>query len=162
VWALLAIGQDNPRLPGWREALADSAVGTGPFEQGLQRLRDLAAYLPDAQELIHGDLLSRNVLAHGGRVTGILDWGNSMYGDSLYDAAWLIFWWPWYPQWASLDIRQSIIDRQRARGRSADLEERLLAYEIHIALDAIAYCAFKHRWDDVATHVQSLARLTGV
>jgi len=23
---------------------------------------------------------------------------NSLYGDYLYDAAWLIYWWRWYPQ----------------------------------------------------------------
>jgi hypothetical protein len=22
----------------------------------------------------------------------------ALYGDWLYDAAWLIFWWPWFPQ----------------------------------------------------------------
>lgn len=40
---------------------------------------------------------------------------------------------------------ESIGDHVRACGR----EERPLAHEIHIALDAVAYCAFKQRWEDV-------------
>lgn len=161
-WAqvLLAVGEDKPRLPGWRDTLAASAVGLGPFERGLERLRELVPHLPEVRELIHGDLLSRNVLVSRDAVAGVLDWGNSMYGDSLYDAAWLMFCWPLYPRWNSVDIRAQIRDHLRVDGRlPTGFDERIHAYEIHIALGAIAHGAFRGRWDDVETFVTRLAAL---
>jgi hygromycin-B 4-O-kinase len=161
--ALLAIGDDRPRLPGWRDALAASPIGMGPFEQGLQRLQDLVAHLPNVRELIHGDLLSRNLLVSGNAVAGVLDWGNSMYGDSLYDAAWLIFCWPLYPQWKSVDIRAHIRDHLCIGGRlPAGFDERIHAYEIHIALGAVAYCAFRERWDEVEAFARTVTRLAAL
>ena len=41
--------------------------------------------------------MNRNVLINGATIIAIIDWGNAMYGDHLYDAAWLIYWWPWFP-----------------------------------------------------------------
>lgn len=90
--ALLAIGTETARVPGWRAALADSEIALGPVEAGLARLATLGPYLPNERQMIHGDLLSRNVLAADGTVTAVLDWGNALYGDHLYDAAWLIYW----------------------------------------------------------------------
>ncbi|MET7494002.1 phosphotransferase [Streptomyces sp900116325] len=93
--ALLSIGTETARVPGWRATLADSEIGLGPVEAGLARLATLGPYLPNERQMIHGDPLSRNVLAADGTVTAVLDWGNALYGDHLYDAAWLIYWWPW-------------------------------------------------------------------
>jgi hygromycin-B 4-O-kinase len=102
--ALLAISQETPRVPGWRAALAASPVGAGPFDRGYARLAELAESLPDERHIIHGDLLNRNVLVQPPRITAVIDWGNALYGDWLYDAAWLIFLWPWLPQWQGIDI----------------------------------------------------------
>jgi hygromycin-B 4-O-kinase len=43
---------------------------------------------------VHGDMVNHNVLVQDPRITAVIDWGNALYGDWLYDAAWLIFWWP--------------------------------------------------------------------
>ncbi|WP_329157470.1 phosphotransferase [Streptomyces sp. NBC_01717] len=64
--ALLAIGTETARVPGWRAALTDSEIGLGPVEAGLAALATLAPYLPNERRMVHGDLLSRNVLAAGG------------------------------------------------------------------------------------------------
>jgi hygromycin-B 4-O-kinase len=158
--ALLAIGTETTRVPGWRAALADSEIGLGPVETGLAALAALAPYLPDERRMIHGDLLSRNVLAAGDTVTAVLDWGNAMYGDSLYDAARLIYWWPWYPQWRALDISTELLAHWHATGPlPTHLRERLHAYLIHIGLDAIAYCTFQRRWDEVRTNVDTVNAL---
>jgi hygromycin-B 4-O-kinase len=161
--ALLEVGEGRPRMPGWRDALAASPIGMAPFEQGLRRLHELVAHLADVRELIHGDLLNRNVLVSGNAVAGVLDWGNSMYGDSLYDAAWLIFCWPLYPQWESVDIRAHIRDHLCTGGRlPASFDERIHIYEIHIALGAVAHCAFRGRWDLVEVFAQTLTRLAAM
>ncbi|MFI7292168.1 phosphotransferase family protein [Streptomyces anulatus] len=159
--ALLAIGTETPRVPGWRAALTDSEFGLEAVETGLAALASLAPYLPDERRMIHGDLLSRNVLAADGTVTAMLDWGNALYGDSLYDAAWLIYWWPWYPQWRGVDVHAALQNHWRATGPlPTHLHERLHAYLIHIGLDAIAYCTFQRRWDEVRTNIDIVTGLT--
>ncbi|TDU89419.1 hygromycin-B 4-O-kinase [Kribbella voronezhensis] len=159
--ALLAIGTETDRVPGWRAALARSEFGIEPVEAGLSALAALAPYLPDERRLIHGDLLNRNVLCADGGVSAVLDWGNALYGDSLYDAAWLIYWWPWYPEWAAVDIRSELSAHWTASGSApVNLRERLHAYLLHIGLDAIAYCAFKGRWEDVRSNVDVVVALT--
>ncbi|WP_030978360.1 phosphotransferase [Streptomyces sp. NRRL S-1824] len=159
--ALLAIGTETERVPGWRAALADSEIGLGPVEAGLAALATLAPYLPNERHMIHGDLLSRNVLAADGTITAVLDWGNALYGDHLYDAAWLIYWWPWYPQWRTIDIYTGLLDHWHATGPlPIHLRERLHAYLIHIGLDAIAYCTFQRRWDEVRHNVDAVVALT--
>jgi hygromycin-B 4-O-kinase len=159
--ALLAIGDETDRVPGWRAALVKSGIGLEPVEAGLAAIAALAPYLPDERRMIHGDLLSRNVLVTDFSVTAVLDWGNALYGDSLYDAAWLIYWWPWYPQWSAVDITTELFAHWTARGTlPPNARERLHAYLIHIGLDAIAYCAFRARWTDVQTNVDTVLALT--
>ncbi|WP_420711778.1 phosphotransferase family protein [Streptomyces sp. NRRL B-24720] len=159
--ALLAIGTETARVPGWRAALADSEIGLGPVEAGLARLATLGPYLPNERQMIHGDLLSRNVLAADGTVTAVLDWGNALYGDHLYDAAWLIYWWPWYPQWRTIDIHAELLTHWHATEPiPTHLHERLHAYLIHIGLDAIAYCTYQHRWHEVRHNADTVITLT--
>ncbi len=158
--ALLAAGEETARVPGWRAALASSPTGTGPFERGYARLADLAGDLVVPRRLIHGDLLNRNMLVTGSRIAAVIDWGSAQHGDPLYDAAWLIYWWPWYPQWQDIDIEAELLSHWKRRGDAApDLDRRLLACLLHIGLDAMSYCAFRGRWDDLARNAAQLAAL---
>ncbi len=158
--ALLAISQETIRVPGWRSALAASPVGIGPFDRGYARLRELAEGLPEERHVVHGDLLNHNVLVQGSRVTAVIDWGNALYGDWLYDAAWLIFWWPWFPQWHDIDITPELKRHwEQQGGLPSDLHHRLQAYLVHIGLDAMAYNAFRGRWDDLARNASQISEL---
>jgi hygromycin-B 4-O-kinase len=160
--ALLAVAADRPRIGDWRRALDASPVGGESFRLGHERLRRLAAELPDERRLVHADLLNRNVLVNGARVTAVLDWGNAMFGDPLYDAAWLLYWWPWYPRWSGIDVGAELARHRSARGCvSAGVDRRLLAYQLHIGLDHLAYTAATGRWDDLARNdaqVRALVR----
>jgi hygromycin-B 4-O-kinase len=150
---LLASEHETPRVPGWRAALAASDVGLEPFERGLATLRRLVPNLPDERRMIHDDLLARNVLVAGDRISGVLDWGSACFGDPLYDAAWLLYCWGWYPQWSSVDVEAAI-------GRRWNPDpEALRAYRIHIGLGSIGYCATRGRWDDVALNAEWLLAL---
>jgi hygromycin-B 4-O-kinase len=150
---LLAVDQEKPRVAGWRAALAASDVGMEPFERALATLRRLAADLPGDRRMIHDDLLARNVLAESDRISGVLDWGSACFGDPLYDAAWLLYCWGWYPQWSSVDIEAAI-------GRRWNPDPAALrAYCIHIGLSSIGYCASRDRWDDVALNAEWLLAL---
>jgi len=148
--ALLSIDEDRSRTPGWRDRLATSPAGEGAFQAGYVRLAQLVDRLPSERHVIHGDLLNRNVLVDGARITAVLDWGNALYGDHLYDVAWLLYWWPWQSQWAGIDIRAELDAHWRQIGDPLqDVDSRLIAYQLHIGLDALAYTAFVGRWDDV-------------
>jgi len=150
---LLAVEHETRRVPGWRAALAASDIGLEPFDRGLATLRRLAPNLPDRRRMIHRDLLARNLLVEGDRISGVLDWGSAGFGDPLYDAAWLLYCWGWYPQWSSVDIEAAI--RRRWNPDPAALR----AYRIHIGLGSIGYCATRDRWADVALNAEWLLAL---
>jgi hygromycin-B 4-O-kinase len=135
--ALLAVAIDQPtdRTHGWRERLAASSVGLGPFEEAYGYLQALADRVPEERHLIHSDLLHSNVLVEDDRITGVLDWGCAMYGDFLYDLAWLCFWQPWYPAWQRLDFREEATRHYATIGLEVpDFEARLRCCQIHIGL----------------------------
>jgi len=158
--ALLDIAHDPPgsRTHGWRAALSNSPTGDGPFHSGIEALESLVYRCPARREVIHGDLLNRNVLVDGANVAAVLDWGNSRYGDGVYDLAWLAYWWPWYPAWSTIDIRREIAAHLPAE---PDLEDRLRCYQIHIGLDAQAYNAFTGRFDELAINAAQTLALLG-
>lgn len=63
--------------------LSDCKIGLGPVETGLDTLAALAPYLPNECHMIHGGLLSRNVLAADGTITAVLAWDDALYGGHL-------------------------------------------------------------------------------
>lgn len=150
--ALLSVGDgpENPRTPGWRAALHSSATGSGPFNTAFAALKHMAREMPLGRHIIHSDLLNRNVLVDGSRVTAVLDWGNAMYGDALYDAAWFLYWWPWFPAWSRIDMGAEFMRHWRASSSVPHRwRDRLLCYQLHIGLEAQAYNAFKARWTEL-------------
>jgi hygromycin-B 4-O-kinase len=157
--ALLDVASDRPadRIHGWRERLATSQVGAGPFEEAYRRLQAQADCLPEARHLIHSDLLHYNVLVEAERITAVLDWGCGMYGDFVYDLAWLCFWQPWYPAWQPIDFRAEAVRHYAAIGLDVPyFEERLRCCQIHIGLAGQAYMAYAGHWTDL----QATARHT--
>jgi hygromycin-B 4-O-kinase len=71
-----------------------------------------------------------------------------------------VHWWPWYPQWADIDIRAELARHwHRHGGLPDDVEHRLRAYQLHIGLDAMAYTAFTSRWEDLQRNADQLAVL---
>ena len=147
--ALLDIATDRPdgRIHGWRDRLAASATGAGPFDEALSSLRALVGSCPEARHLVHSDLLNRNVLVSGDRLSAVLDWGSSMYGDFLYDLAWFAFWSPWYPAWSGIDFVQEAARHYAAIGLDVpNFAERLRCYQIHVGLGGQIYSAFRGRW----------------
>ena len=165
--ALLDVANDRPahRTHGWRERLAASPVGAGPFEEAYGHLQALADGVPKTRHLIHSDLLHYNVLVEGERVSGVLDWGCAMYGDFLYDLAWLCFWQPWYPAWQGIDFAAEARRHYAASGLDVPrFEERLCCCQIHIGLAGQAYQAYAGLWDDLeatARHTLAVARPEG-
>lgn len=145
---LLSVGDDTPdrRTHGWRRRLAATPDGEAAFHWGFDMLQRLASdAIPRC--FVHCDLINRNVLVEGARITGIFDWGCSLYGDHLYDLAWFEFWAPWHPNLDVGLLRLELERRWRATGYlPEDLEARLRACYLHIGLDHIAYNAHLGDW----------------
>jgi len=154
---LLSVAEPRDRLAGWRERLDASPQDARVFDAGVERLRQLAPQLPEYRGIVHNDLLNRNVLVDAGRLSGVIDWGNALYGDPLYDIAWFLYRWPWYREWQGIDL-QEILDRHwdTHGGPPTQMEERLLGCLIHIGLDHIAYCAFRQRPEDMRRNAEQL------
>ena len=135
--ALLSVADDHPRHQGWRTKLG---------------LMDEAATDAVPRAVIHSDLINRNVHVVGDQITGVFDWGCSMYGDPLYELAWFQFYAPWYPH---LDIG-ALTTAVLARDHSGSHAERLLAAMMHIGLGSIVYGVARNAGDDVADAVDRM------
>jgi hygromycin-B 4-O-kinase len=134
-----------------RERLGRTRVGHVEFDAGLARMRELLGFCPEDRHLVHNDLLNFNVFVDDAGVI-LLDWGASIYGDSLYDVALLTFWWPWYEgRWGGIDIRAEVERHYRRTGHAvASFAERLRCCELDIGVSAIAYQASREEWDNCA------------
>jgi aminoglycoside phosphotransferase (APT) family kinase protein len=83
--------------PTWVELLMDQVgsldglvdAGLLPADQRERLVEAVAARTPEPEGpvLLHGDLHPRHVYAAGGVLTGIIDWGDALYGDPLFDLA---------------------------------------------------------------------------
>ena len=150
---LLAIATDPATrgAPGWRELLEPSPTGVGPFEEGYARMRELVGHCPEERHLIHDDLINRNLLVDGDRISAFLDWGSSLYGDFLYDIAKLVFYQPWFPAWRNIDFAAEARAHYDAIGLAVPhFAERLTCYALRIGIGDMAYSAFRKRWEQVA------------
>ncbi|HEY8655550.1 MAG TPA: aminoglycoside phosphotransferase family protein [Candidatus Limnocylindria bacterium] len=147
---------------GARDQLEGSAAGLAAFDEGLGRMRSLVGHCPEDRHLVHDDLVNRNVLVDGDRVSAVLDWGSSLYGDFLYDLAKLVFYQPWYPAWESIDFVAEAGAHYGAIGLAVpSFAERLTCYSLRIGLADMAYSAFRERWEQVelkALRVMEIAR----
>lgn len=149
--ALLDITNDTPgkRIHGWKYKLA-AEVGLEGFADLQRKLVSLVDNCPEERHLIHSDLLHYNLLVSDNEVSGVLDWGNSLYGDFLYELAWFTFWSAWHPAMAGIGFRQLALAHYADIGLDVPhFDDRLACYELHIALDSIAYCSFTDRWSQV-------------
>lgn len=154
---------DKPgdRTYGWRTKLESSPTGAAAFDKTRVVFKELIRDLPNDRHMLHTDFLYRNVLVQDNKISVVIDWGNAMYGDFLYDIAQLIYWWPWFPAWKDIDIKQVILDHFAQIDLTIpDLEKRLLCYQIHIGLDGQKYSAFTERWDYLEQNTEQTLKLT--
>lgn len=160
-WRDALLGRGSARgdeMAARRRLLARTRIGVDAFDAGLRRIEALVGSCPERRYAVHNDLLNRNVLADEDGVV-LLDWGASIFGDFLYDAALLTFWWPWYGRWGGMDVRGEILRHHERIGLAVPaLAGRLLCYELHIGIVHMDYQAARGRWDECAwTAARTLA-----
>ncbi len=148
---------DNPErfTYGWYAKLANSPLGTGVFDDLFSQFERLVGKCPEVRQIIHSDLLNYNLVTLDNHISGVLDWQCSLYGDALYDVAWFTFYEPWYPEFGAMQLSQKLLAHFETSGDTTHLKERLVCYQLHIALDSIIYNSAKQNWknaQDAADH----------
>ena len=140
-----------PRGHGWRVALERSAPGPAHFDAAFEHFLTLLDALPNERHLLHCDLLNYNVLVQGHELAAMIDWGCGMWGDFMYDIAWIAYCWAYHPEWAGVDMVGAAKQHYAAHGLEVPaFDTRLRAYLIHIGLGDVRYSAYIGKWDQVA------------
>jgi hygromycin-B 4-O-kinase len=148
---LRRVGEDPPGLThGWRARLATRPDAERAFDAAHAGFAALVPSMPELRHLVHSDLLYGNVLVADDHVSGVFDWGCAMYGDFLYDVAWLSFFAPWFPGLDAVDVRRSVREHHDAVGLVVpDFDDRMRCYETHVGLACQAYQALIGDWEQV-------------
>jgi LPS sulfotransferase NodH/aminoglycoside phosphotransferase (APT) family kinase protein len=97
----------------------------------------LIDFCPDVRQLIHGDFSKDNIFTDGKKITALVDWDNSMYGDALYDLAWASFW-EERMQYESVYNSRTV----QVGFSEQNLTERLQCYKMHGAISSL--CWYMH------------------
>lgn len=98
-------------------------------------MEELAGSCPEERYLVHGDYGNNNATAENGKVTGVFDWADSLYGDFVYDIAWMAFW------LKNADKRQ-VLENYYAQRNIPNFAERLLCYKLRIGIGSMSFYAF--------------------
>lgn len=100
----------------------------------LARYKQLVGYCPNIRHLVHGDYGFNNLLSDGKKITSVIDWELSKYGDFLYDVAWLSFW------ETTIDYADIFLKHYQEKDVSVpNLHERILCYKLHFGLGALGF-----------------------
>lgn len=140
---LLTVETTRPPIDGWQLQLKKWPGCQQAFDEGFERLHHLVDLVPSRRDVIHRDLVNRNVLVKDAEITSVFDWGCSLYGDHLYDVAWLTFCSAYTTGFDRLEFRRLARQHYVRRGIDpVDFDQRVECYELHIGLAALPYRAF--------------------
>ena len=118
----------------WHWMFDETFVERDLFDHVYEQMSSLLRYCPEERYLVHADYAFGNVLAADGKITAVLDWANAMYGDFLYDVAWLDIGYP------DADYRSLFERYYMDRGRSVPhYAARLVCYQCYICLDSMRW-----------------------
>lgn len=118
----------------WETEYENSYFKRDFFENMNSSISKLIDFIPESQNLLHGDYGADNTLSDGRKITGIIDWAESMYGDFLYDIAWLLFWRP------NIDFEGYFKKHYQKRKTSVkDWNERIVCYTLWLSVGALGF-----------------------
>lgn len=162
-WLLAGLVDDpHGRVSGWRATLATEPDLDALFQAAEVRIGQLLDGCPERRDLVHGDLLNRNVLISedAARTTAVYSWKCSVRGDFLFDVAWCTFWSPWHPGIGAIDLWARVLgDPSLTDDDLADAAVRHHCYELQIGASHLGWNAWCGNEDDlraVAAHTAAV------
>ncbi len=150
-------------IQGWKANLEASSMGMDAYQKLWKMFVRFVESCPEERCLVHSDLLNRNVLTSSGAISTVLDWGSSLYGDSLYGVAWFMFCEHWFPHFQDVRVSQRLLEDFIAdpHANTADVDARLMCYQLDIGIGSIAYNAFKKDWKNAEEAASYTLKLLG-
>jgi hygromycin-B 4-O-kinase len=117
-------------------------------ERICSKIEQLAPFLPEDLHLVHGDVQLKNIISDGITVTGVVDWGESLYGDFLYDIAGLYL----ESEYATYQIDDDMIkDTYSEAGFNLrDYYKRYVCYQLKCGLRTLHSSAMSEQSDRYA------------
>lgn len=151
---------DDPqrRVSGWRKILAADTGLDRLFRACERRIDGLLEACPERRDLVHGDLLNRNLLIaeDASRITAVFSWKCSVRGDFLFDVAWCTFWGAWHPGIAAMDLwNRTVTSQSLSEETLEDAALRHHCYELHIGATHLGWNAWTGNQEElrsVAAH----------
>jgi len=134
-----------------QEIYTNERFSTGIFEkdlyiQGSERIKQLVKFCSPKRYLVHADYGYDNVLANKeGKITAIYDWEHSIYGDFVYDIAWIDFWGFREENTYSNLYCKKFRDSERLDFDNYD--QRLLCYKLYIGMTAAGFFSESNQED---------------
>lgn len=160
-WLLDAlVDQPNQRVRGWRSVIAADAALDRLFTACERRVTELVDVCPERRDLVHGDLLNRNVLLslNASHVNAVFSWKCSVRGDFMFDVAWCTFWGPWHSGIDALDLwGRTFAASSLAPSALGDAALRHHCYELQIGASHLGW----HAWTRDAPELAHVARRLG-
>jgi len=96
----------------------------------------LIYYCEGRRYIVHGDFHFGNILCQDNKVTGIIDWGNVMYGDFVFDIATI------HMQFPKYNMYKLFKDYYKEQGIVVEnFEERFVCASLCKGLDALRFSA---------------------
>lgn len=152
-WLLSGLVDDPGRtVNGWRRKLADDTDFDTLFEACAARVRQLLVACPERRDVVHGDLLHKNVLLGDDLsvVSAVFSWKCSVLGDFLFDIAWCTFWSAWHPGIAAIDLwRQTWAAPDLTPTDLVDAAMRHHCYELNIGCTHLGWNAWTSNTDEL-------------
>jgi aminoglycoside phosphotransferase (APT) family kinase protein len=144
-WLLAALADEPDRpVSGWRTKLAAEPGLDRLFRACEARITSMADACPERRDLVHGDLLSANVLVtpDARSTTAVFSWKCSVRGDFVYDLAWCTYWGGLYPGIAAADPWRQVLNSEVIRAEPAalvDVAARHHCYELQIGASHLGW-----------------------
>lgn len=91
----------------------------------------------DRFSLLHGDPQPRNIMVHGAKITGLIDWEYSRLGDPALDAGWTLFFFSLYPELNN--YRHQFYNDYITKVKLPEISNRIFFYEVYTASRMMAF-----------------------
>ncbi len=116
------------------------------YLQGSAKIKELVKFCSSKRHLVHADYGYDNVLAdNDGNVTAVYDWEHAIFGDFVYDIAWLDFW-----GFRDENTYSNLYCKKYKDSNLLDFEnyeERLLCYKLYIGMTAAGFFSESNQED---------------
>jgi hygromycin-B 4-O-kinase len=138
--------EDNDLFYGkWHVLFEKTFLDRKIYEKYFGKMTDLYNHLPKTRCFQHGNFSLANILIDNDKISAVLDWQDSRYGDFIYDLNYFAFWLPFeFRQYILQDFKDYY---EAAFEKLEHYQERIRCYSYFIGLDSLRFFAKSDKKD---------------